>query len=34
MYGDDDGEKYEKEGYGYAIDLDGNEMEEEDLERD
>jgi len=34
VYGDDDGEKYEKEGYGYAIDLDGNEMEEEDLKRD
>ena len=32
VYGDDDGDKYEKEGYGYAIDLDGNEMSEEDLE--
>ena len=28
-YGDGDGPK---EGYGYAIDLDGNEMDEEDLE--
>jgi len=32
VYGDDDGDEYEKEGYGYAIDLDGNEMDEDDLE--